>query len=46
MPIDPTARAAAAAIPGATLIEYGGAPHGLLATEKDRLSRDLLAFLA
>ena len=46
VPIDPTGRAAAAAIPGATLIEYGGAPHGLSVTEKDRLSRDLLAFLA
>jgi non-heme chloroperoxidase len=45
VPIDPTGRAAARAIPGATLIEYDGAPHGLFATEKERLTRDLLAFL-
>ncbi len=45
VPIDPTARAAAAAIPHARLIEYDGAPHGLTVTEKDRLTGDLLAFL-
>ena len=45
VPIDPTARAAAKAIPGARLIEYDGAPHGLFATHKDRLSQDLLDFL-
>ena len=28
------------------LIEYEGAPHGLFATEKARLTKDLLAFLA
>lgn len=46
VPIDPTARAAAAAIPGATLIEYDGAPHGLFATAKERFTSDLLTFLA
>lgn len=46
VPIGITARAAAAAIPGSTLIEYQGAPHGLLATEKDRVIADLLAFLS
>ena len=45
VPIDPTARAAAKAIPNARLIEYDGAPHGLTATHKDRLSQDLLDFL-
>ncbi len=45
VPIDMTARAAARAIPGATLIEYEGAPHGLLASHKDRVTQDLLAFL-
>lgn len=45
-PIDATARAAAAAIPGARLIEYEGAPHGLPITHADRLLADLLAFLA
>ncbi len=28
------------------LIEYEGAPHGLFATDKARLTHDLLAFLA
>lgn len=45
VPIDPTARAAAAAIPGAQLIEYDGEPHGLFATVPDRLNEDLIAFL-
>ena len=40
------ARKAAAAIPGSRLIEYDGAPHGLLATHKDQLAQDVLAFLA
>jgi len=42
VPIEPTGRAAAAAIPGATLIEYDGAPHGLFATDKERFIADLL----
>ena len=45
VPIDAASRAAAQAIPSAKLIEYDGAPHGLFATEKDRLTADLLAFL-
>ncbi|HEX8579851.1 MAG TPA: alpha/beta hydrolase [Allosphingosinicella sp.] len=45
VPIDPTSRAAAAAIPQAKLIEYDGEPHGLFATAPDRLNRDLLEFL-
>ncbi|MGI4788595.1 MAG: alpha/beta fold hydrolase [Janthinobacterium lividum] len=45
VPIDATGRAAAKAIPQAKFIEYDGAPHGLFATEKDRLTADLLAFL-
>ena len=45
-PIDATGRAAAAAIAGARLIEYDGAPHGLFATHKDRLTEDLLSFLS
>ncbi len=28
-----------------TLIEYDGAPHGLFATHKHRLSEDLLSFV-
>jgi pimeloyl-ACP methyl ester carboxylesterase len=45
VPIDITARAAAKAIPHARLIEYDGAPHGLLATHKDAVTKDLIAFL-
>lgn len=46
VPIDATGRAAARGIPQAELIEYDGAPHGLFATHKERLTNDLLAFLA
>ena len=45
VPIDAAGRAAAKGIAGSTLIEYEGAPHGLFATEKDRLTKDLLAFI-
>lgn len=45
VPIDATGRAAARGIPHARLLEYDGAPHGLFATHKDRLTADLLAFL-
>lgn len=46
VPIDASGRAAARGIPQAKLIEYDGAPHGLFATHKDRLTSDLLAFLS
>ncbi len=45
VPIDPTARAAAKAIPGSTLIEYDGSPHGIFASDRERLTRDLIEFL-
>jgi len=45
VPIDTSGRAAARGIPHAKLIEYDGAPHGLLATHKQQVTRDLLAFL-
>ncbi|MFC3072156.1 alpha/beta fold hydrolase [Shinella pollutisoli] len=45
VPIDASARAAARGISGSRLIEYEGAPHGLLATHKADITRDLLAFL-
>ena len=45
VPIDAAGRAAAKGIAGSTLLEYDGAPHGLLVTEKDRVTRDLLDFL-
>ncbi len=46
VPIDASARAAAEGISQSTLIEYEGAPHGILASHKDRVTRDLIAFLA
>ena len=45
VPIEASAKLAAAAIAQSTLIEYDGAPHGLFATQKDRLTQDLLDFL-
>lgn len=45
VPIAASARAAHAGIAPSTLIEYEGAPHGLFATEKHRLSEDLLTFI-
>jgi pimeloyl-ACP methyl ester carboxylesterase len=46
VPIDAAGKAAHAGIAGSTLLEYSGAPHGLIVTEKERLTRDLLEFLA
>jgi hypothetical protein len=45
VPVALTARRAAAGIAQATLIEYDGVSHGLLVTERDRVTRDLLDFL-
>lgn len=45
VPIEVSARAAAKGIAQSTLIEYIGAPHGLFAVEKVRLTKDLLEFL-
>jgi len=45
VPIDATGRAVKAAVPSVVLKEYEGQPHGLFVTDKDRLNRDLLAFL-
>jgi len=45
VPIDASARLAVKGIEQCTLIEYEGAPHGLSATHKDRLSNDLLDFI-
>ena len=46
VPIDAAGRAAAQGIAGSTLLEYDGAPHGLFASHKERLTKDLLMFLA
>ena len=45
VPIQSSSRLIRNFVPEAELIEYDGAPHGLFATEKDRLSRDLIQFL-
>lgn len=45
VPIEAGGIAAARGIDQSMLIEYEGAPHGLFATEKERLTRDLLTFL-
>ena len=45
VPIDASGRAAANGIAQSNLIEYDGAPHGLFATEKLRLTTDLLDFI-
>ena len=45
VPTDASARPAHAGIAQSTLIEYDGAPHGLFATHKHRLSEDLLEFI-
>jgi pimeloyl-ACP methyl ester carboxylesterase len=44
-PLDKTGKLTAAAIPAAELRIYETAPHGLVITHKDRLTRDLLAFI-
>jgi pimeloyl-ACP methyl ester carboxylesterase len=45
VPIAATARPAHTGIAHSTLIEYEGAPHGIFATHKHRLSEDLLEFI-
>ena len=45
VPIDATGRAVARAVPSATLVEYEGEPHGIFATQTERLGDDLLTFL-
>lgn len=45
VPIDVSARKAAARMPSAKYIEYDGGPHGLFVSHKDQLAADVLAFL-
>ncbi len=45
VPIDASAREAKKALPNAQLIEYEGSAHGLFATDKQRLTNDIRAFL-
>jgi non-heme chloroperoxidase len=44
-PLELTGRPTAALIPGAKLIVYEGAPHGLFVTHMERLNSDLRAFI-
>jgi pimeloyl-ACP methyl ester carboxylesterase len=46
VPIAATSRVAASRIAGSRLIEYDGAPHGLLASHKVRLITDVLRFIS
>ena len=45
VPIDLTGRQAAAGIRQARLVEHDGVSHGLPVTERERVTRDLLAFV-
>jgi non-heme chloroperoxidase len=45
VPIDAAGRASAKLVKGARLIVYEGGPHGITDTHKERLNKDLLAFL-
>jgi pimeloyl-ACP methyl ester carboxylesterase len=45
VPIDSSGRPAAKGIKDSKLIEYQGSPHGVLATDKRRVTEDLLRFL-
>jgi pimeloyl-ACP methyl ester carboxylesterase len=45
VPIEPTGKQAANAIANAVFIVYDGEPHGLFITQKERLTKDLLAFI-
>ena len=46
VPIDASGRAAAKGIARSRLVEYDGAPHGLFATHKDKLTKDMLEFIS
>ena len=46
LPVEATGRAFAALLPEATYVEVEGAPHGLLWTHADEVTRALLEFLA
>jgi non-heme chloroperoxidase len=46
VPIEPTGRASARGISAAELIEYEGSPHGIFATDTNRLIGDLTGWLS
>jgi non-heme chloroperoxidase len=45
VPIADSALLSAKLVPGAKLVVYKGAPHGMCTTEKDKVNAELLAFL-
>jgi pimeloyl-ACP methyl ester carboxylesterase len=45
VPIEATGREVAAQVPSADLIEYEGEPHGVFATQTERLGDDIVNFL-
>ena len=45
VPIGASALLSSKLVKGATLKVYPGAPHGMTATHKDQVNRDLLAFI-
>ena len=45
VPLDITSRVVAERVTTATLVEYEGAPHAVFATNRERLTQDLLEFL-
>jgi non-heme chloroperoxidase len=45
VPIDASAHAVKRLVPGAELVIYPGAPHGITDTHKERLNNDLLKFV-
>jgi pimeloyl-ACP methyl ester carboxylesterase len=45
VPIEVTGAVAANMIPGAQYVVYEGAPHGFFYTDREKLNRDLLAFV-
>lgn len=45
VPIDATGRAVAKAVPTATIVEYDGEPHGIFASQTERLANDIIVFL-
>ncbi len=45
VPIDASAILSAKLVPGAQLVVYEGAPHGMCSTLKDRVNEDLLSFI-
>lgn len=46
VPFDLTARRVAASIKQARIVEYSGVSHGLLVTERERVTQDLLGWLS